>query len=323
MTSVEVRRASPDDHDEMLAVLEASLGWVPDGAHREFFAWKHQENPFGVSPAFVATMDGRIVGVRMWLRWAFRHRGQVVRAVRAVDTATHPDARGQGVFTRLTMSSLDDLADDGVAFVFNTPNEQSRPGYLKMGWEQVGRLPVSVRVSSPGSLRRMAGARVAADKWSLPSDHGQSAPEALADPRLRSLLDVEADRDDETYRTDLSRAFLDWRYRLPGLAYRGAWADDGSALALYRLRRRGTATEGVVGHVLAADDGARRRLLRQVGRSLPVDHLLVLGRPVGVTSGFVPVKGLGPVLTWRAVSVDGQAPRMAGWELHMGDVELF
>ncbi len=47
---------------------------------------------------------------------------------------------------------------DGVDVVFNTPNDQSRPGYLKMGWSEVGRVPVAVRLRSALSARRVAGA---------------------------------------------------------------------------------------------------------------------------------------------------------------------
>ena len=41
--------------------------------------------------------------------------------------------------------------------MFNTPNDKSRPGYLKMGWHQVGRPPSSVRVRSPLGLALHAG----------------------------------------------------------------------------------------------------------------------------------------------------------------------
>ena len=71
-----------------------------------------------------------------------------MRAVRAVDTATHPDFRGQGVFSALTLGALEELRSDGVAFVFNTPNERSRPGYLKMGWQPVGQVRVLARTRS-------------------------------------------------------------------------------------------------------------------------------------------------------------------------------
>ena len=73
------------------------------------------------------------------MRWEFQRGDEVFRCVRAVDTATHPDYQGRGLFTRLTKAALPELVADGVKFVFNTPNDQSRPGYLKMGWQAVGR----------------------------------------------------------------------------------------------------------------------------------------------------------------------------------------
>ena len=83
-------------------------------------------------------------GFRTLMRWEFLDGERVVRAVRAVDTATHPDYQGRSIFTRLTLHALDELVAEGVEFVFNTPNEQSRPGYLKMGWQVVGQLPTAV-----------------------------------------------------------------------------------------------------------------------------------------------------------------------------------
>jgi len=78
----------------------------------------------------------------VFLRWMFlRPEGGVATAVRAVDTATLPAAQGRGVFTRLTTTAVDELREQGVDFVFNTPNDRSRPGYLKMGWQVVGRVP--------------------------------------------------------------------------------------------------------------------------------------------------------------------------------------
>jgi GNAT superfamily N-acetyltransferase len=83
--------------------------------------------------------------------------GTTINAVRAVDTATHPDWQGRGIFSRLTLGALDDLRDDGVDCVFNTPNDKSRPGYLKMGWQQVGKVPVSVRLTGPRFDRQVGG----------------------------------------------------------------------------------------------------------------------------------------------------------------------
>ena len=70
----------------------------------------------------------------------------------AVDTATDPEHHGRGIFRALTTQGVERLADDGVAWVFNTPNDASRPGYLKMGWTAIGALPVSIVARSPLAL---------------------------------------------------------------------------------------------------------------------------------------------------------------------------
>ena len=155
----------------IIALCRASLGWEPDDPNEAFFAWKHDENTFGRSPAWVAVAeDGTIVGLRVFLRWRFREpSGSTFTAVRAVDTATHPDWQGKGIFTKLTLGAIPDLRSDGVDVIFNTPNDKSRPGYLKMGWSQVGRVPVGVRPTSLRALGKIAQARTAADLWSSAS----------------------------------------------------------------------------------------------------------------------------------------------------------
>src|SRR5437867_2251138 len=116
---------------------------------------------------WVAVSDDRIVGFRTFIRWRFRVDDDVVDAVRAVDTATDPAHQGRGIFSRLTLGALDELRGENVGFVFNTPNDQSRPGYLKMGWRIVGRVPIAVMPGSFGALRKLPAAHRPAEKWSL------------------------------------------------------------------------------------------------------------------------------------------------------------
>ncbi|MCF2529730.1 GNAT family N-acetyltransferase [Yinghuangia soli] len=145
-----VRELAKDDEAQVLALLEASLAGGPTGERtQEFFDWKHRENPFGSSPGLVAeSADGRVVAVRLFLRWEFAFRGETVRAVRAVDTATHPEAQGRGLFRQLTMDLLQRMAAD-TDLVFNTPNANSLPGYLKMGWREVGKVPIALHPIRP------------------------------------------------------------------------------------------------------------------------------------------------------------------------------
>ena len=313
-----VRQASDDDLPHILELLESSLGWVPDEQYAAFYRWKHHQNPFGRSPAWVALDGERIVGLRVWLRWRFRRRGRTWQAVRAVDTATHPDYQGRGIFRRLTTSSLEVLTAEGVSHVFNTPNEQSRPGYLKRGWEQVGKLPVGVRFRSPVAAASAVRARVPADKWSLPSEAGLPAQEVLADAGL--LEDLLARLPDDRIRTDLDVEVLRWRYGFAPLHYRGL-AEDGGVV-LFRLRRRGPATEGVIGHLLAPDDDVARRLVARVAKVSKADQVLRITDAPFSRVGELPLPGGGPILTWRELAESGM-PELSEWDLTMGDVELF
>jgi GNAT superfamily N-acetyltransferase len=323
---IDVRPARPSDRAAVLALLAASLGLSVDDRYEAFFDWKHERNPFGRSPAWVAVDGGEIVGFRTFMRWEHRApTGEVLAAARAVDTATHPSHQGRGIFRRLTLQALDDLRAQGVAFVFNTPNDQSRPGYLKMGWRQVGRLAAAVRVRSPASAARVARARVPADRWSVPARAGHAAPDVLADPGLVGLVASALPATGlGTHRTP---EYLRWRYGFGPLAYRAVTLgrDLRSGLAVFRLRRRGPALECALCEVLApaSDRSAPSALARRVARESGADYVIRLSGPALDRRGFLRLPGQGPVLTWCALADDVPGGRIDDWALTLGDVELF
>ena len=313
----------------MLALASAALGWRDRDADVALFRWKHHDNPFGRSAMWVATSDGRLAGFRSLLRWRWRTPlGETLNAVRAVDTATHPDFQGQGVFTALTRHALHDLAAGGATdFVFNTPNDQSRPGYLKMGWQEVGRVPVAVTPRGPRAALRMRTARVPAQKWSLDTTCGDPAADALADTAgLEALLS--RIRRPTGLRTDLSPEFLRWRYAGGPMRYRVILRtrrlEDG--LVVFRLRGRGPAVEATVCAVLlpAGDRWGAHVLLDRVRRATRADYLIRVGHGWLGPGWGVELPGLGPTLTWRGVGEGGcPPPALRDWDLSLGDIELF
>ena len=147
------------DLPAVVALLERTLGPAPGGVSRgDLFAWKHLRDPFGPSVVLVAEMEGEVVGLRSFLRWGFVADGDPIRAVRAVDTATAPAVQRRGLFSRLTAEALEVCRAEGIRFVFNTPNEKSLPGYLKMGWQVVSVWPMRLKVRRPDRLL-LAGLR--------------------------------------------------------------------------------------------------------------------------------------------------------------------
>jgi GNAT superfamily N-acetyltransferase len=313
-----VRQSGAEDSAGILNLLERSMGWGTDPRFRRFFAWKHVANPFGVSPMWVAEEDGRIIGLRAWLRWRLTDGARTLTAVRAVDTATERAHRGQGVFRRLTEDSLAALEADGVDLVFNTPNSASGTGYRTMGWQDVGRLPIAVRFGSVVGAVDALRPRRAADRWSMPCAVGVDARKANAGGDLVEQYGLPAS--EGRLVTPLDSGFLAWRYGFKDLHYRALTV--GGALGFFRVRRRGRATECVIGHVLGTDDRARCRLIVRIAAEVGADRTLVLDGGVGAAHGFVRPPQVGPHLMARAIS-DARVPSLRGWGLTMGDVELF
>lgn len=322
VADLEVRRATRDDDSEVIPLLQAALKKESDPYYRLFLDWKHRQNPFGVSPAWVALHEGRIVGYRTLLRWRFiNDEGKKVTAVRAVDTATHPDYQGLGIFRTLTVRGIAELTMEGDGIVFNTPNDQSRPGYLKMGWSEVKRLSIGVLPSGPKALVKMASSRVPAALWSEDTSVGLAGSE-LADPRLATALLRHAPK--RGFRTDRTPEYLAWRTALDPLQYRVLLSDEsdpGQGGVIFRLKRRGSTVEAAIVEQLVPSARIGAKLVWEVLTRTKADY--AIGLHTGPSAGLIPmpIPGMGPLLTTRPLASSPPAP--GAWTLTLADVELF
>jgi GNAT superfamily N-acetyltransferase len=323
---ITIRLAEAADFDAVVRVCGEALRWTDGGRDADFFAWKHLDNPFGPSPIWLAEHDGAVVGVRAMMRWELRRPdGTRWSMARAVDTATLPDYQGRGIFSRLTRAAVSELTADQVAAIFNTPNDQSRPGYLKLGWSELGRVPVTVRVRSPRGLVIMARSKTAAEKWGLPTTAGLDPVQALADDdEITALLARQPSP--EGWATPVTVAYLRWRTGFDPLACRvqllGASPAEG--LIVFRLRQRGPLRQLSLLH-LVTPDRSSGRLRRAVGKLLAdtgADVALASGRVPGIRCGLLPLPGAGPLLTWRPLAQEG-VPDLDMLELPLGALELF
>lgn len=313
-SAVFIREATPEDRPDIIRLAVRALGWRGDERDLAFFAWKHDDNPFGPSPAWVAIEGAMIVGFRTFLRWEFTTQGaQRLRMVRAVDTASDPDHQGRGIFRSLTEHAVRELTASGYDAVFNTPNNQSRPGYLKMGWTELGRPAVGVWPRGLLAALKMVQSRKPADKWSEPTGVGESAAEGLGGAWLESLLATLPAQ--QGWSTARSAGYLRWRYGFEPLHYRTFEVRDG--IAVFRVRRRGPSREVALCEWLAPqpDPKAVRRLARAAG-----DYLIA--SDLGVLHGLIPLPSLGPVVTWRPLARTS-VPALRDLSLRLGDVELF
>jgi hypothetical protein len=283
----------------------------------------------------LAEADGRIVGLRAFMRWRFQAGERQFSGVRAVDTATHPDFQGRGIFSRLTLEAIDALRSE-VDFVFNTPNEKSLPGYLKMGWRLVGSVPVAVRARHP--LRILRNRRslhsVSESPGSGPPIDAPPASEALRSPEGLSLL---ADNERGCgLTTPRGLDHVRWRYgSAPDLDYRAlSSAADGqtNGLIIFRVRPRGVLWETTVSELIVQPDdvSTAHRLLTAARRAAAVDHLTCsfplrsAAARAARRSGYLPAPG-GLTFTVNPFTAGMQPDPtdLRSWALSLGDLEVF
>ena len=246
--------------------------------------------------------------------------GRVLTAVRAVDTATDPAYRGMGIFRMLTLRAVADLTLAGDGIVFNTPNDQSRPGYLKMGWSVARRLPVGVLPTGPRAMATMITSRVPAALWSQETGAGLDAGEALGDPSVATALLEHAPS--HGFRTDRTPDYLAWRTSFGPLRYRlllASDADPAEGGIVFRLRRRGDAVEAAVVEQLVPDRRTGARLVRRMLSQTGADY--AIGLRTGPSAGLLALPRQGPLLTTRPLAASAPSPK--DWRLTLGDVELF
>jgi hypothetical protein len=211
-----------------------------------------------------------------------------------------------------------------VSAVFNTPNDKSRPGYLKMGWETIGRVPVVIRPRSPLALGAVVRSRTPAEKWGLPTGAGLDPAEAFldAEPVERALAGA---RLPDRWSTPLSVAYLRWRTGFEPLACRvqplGRSIEGG--FIVFRLRRRGALRQLSVLHVVGPGHRSPvRRTIARLLRETGADVAMASGGSLGLRAGLVALPAAGPLLTWRRLAGD-ERPAMRDLHLPLGAIELF
>lgn len=305
-----IREADHKDILQILNVLKASLGETSSKKTEEVWRYKHIENPFGESLVLVAEEENKIVGVRAFMRWRWQKGNEIYSAFRAVDTATHPDHQGKGIFKKLTLKALELGKERGDHFVFNTPNAQSKPGYLKMGWKEVDKLKIQLR---PLNLLYFKNKKLVYDT---------SGKEGDIEELLNSYLN-QLKASDRLF-TPKDVAYLKWRYLHNPLQNYVVIFDREYIIAGY-VKERKRFKEFRISEAIISKLGkkpAKSAVLKLAESSrakvLSVSPDAGMNFKAGITGNF------GPVLTYKPINLDQpEFLNLKTWSYSLGDLELF
>ena len=341
-----IRSYERSDEDRVLSLMSAALGEsLTPKRTAKMWRWKHEESPFGESHRLVAESEsGDVLGLRAFLRWEYVDGTRSYKAVRAVDTSTHPNFQRMGIFSRLTKRALEDVKSQGVDFIFNTPNDASRAGYLKMGWNTVGRPAPLVKILNyrrfaiglvrSKLLRRVAGGVTAAEFYR----HGEPADMSslVAESRFEDLISCDTQIGGSVLRTVRTPEYFDWRFRRhPTIRYRATVVECNGRIdgcAVFRTNNRFGLKEVVMSELLMAreDPDIPRRIVKQLTSELNADYVISYARPgspqhAGLrANGFRRMPGQGINMIANPLGKPmGQLGDLSNWGVTLGDLEFF
>lgn len=133
-----------------------------------YLAWLYVDNPDGLAVGYDAWDGERLaahyvcIPARAWVE------GAEVPVLLSLNTATHPDYQGKGLFTKLASMTFEAGAAQGFDGVYGVANANSTPGFVrKLGFQLVRPLEARVGVGSLQHGPKAASARLSFERsWS-------------------------------------------------------------------------------------------------------------------------------------------------------------
>lgn len=331
---MEIRPSTTKDIPDIVSLLKLSLGESLMPKSAAYWTWKHVENPFGNSPVLLAFEGAQLIGIRAFMRWKWKNHSEVIESVRAVDTATHPDYQGNGIFSKLTLSLLDQCKSLGLQMVYNTPNEKSEPGYLKMGWKKAGKLPVAISVINPMSLGMNFLLKSNNDGTEVREHHTDNKLSYfLHHPGLNQLIKDHERNLNNQFTTAHTVESLRWRYEQVPVATYHADGIEGpglQALFIYRIKTSRLGKELRITDIFSDSPAALDSLSFLFEEKIKLHQAdfvtcSSLAKPFLKGIFTFSSRNIGPMVTVRSITMPfaDSFYDFNGWSPSIGDLELF
>lgn len=257
--TVKIRAATEADYPATLQLINSvfrksnDLGWM-----RGF----HNLNPSGDSILTIAehpTMG--VVAYRSIVRFTLNYRGKSLAAGQGSDAATHPEFRGQGLYSQMSAQAFQQFFDDGGEILYSFPGPRSYPilvGRFRFRLVKKIRHCIHPLRAGPNPVQRILNPGLALYRRIFSSSH-----QAIISPTSGGLPYGDR-RHGERARFNRSQEQQKWRFQAMGRQYHEVRIGDLPGFAVVgSMRRRGRNACTLVD--LEAPDGASlRRLLAAV-----------------------------------------------------------
>lgn len=135
------------------AALLANVFPSTDRYSFEYLHWQYGQNPDGEAIGFDAYAEDEIAAHYVTLPIQATICGKHARGVLSLNTATHPNHQGKGLFTRLAEATYSLARELGAQFVVGVANANSTPGFTrKLNFQLISPLDAHIGIGSVETL---------------------------------------------------------------------------------------------------------------------------------------------------------------------------
>lgn len=136
--------------NEVSGLFKTSFG--NDSLNLRTLRWQYVNNPLGQAVGFNAYHGATLAAHYVAIPTQLKFGGRIVNGILSINTATHPEHQGKGLFTRLAERTYELAVSRGHKFCVGVANQNSFPGFVrKLGFVDLGALE-SRLILAKGSL---------------------------------------------------------------------------------------------------------------------------------------------------------------------------
>ena len=321
--SYDIRFSTSKDKKQILCLLnqvfqnQQRFDWIRD---EDFWSWKYESNVFGKPIIHVIEHNGKVVGSGTLWPWKFISRGEVFNVYQPCDTTIDLAYQGKGLFSLLNRHRLPIIGDMDVPFVFNFPNTNSLPGYLKFNWRYLAKMPWMLKVLNPIGTFRLLQSKEKSAPFEI-------AKEDIVDP---SNCELVSETNDQVYFSNListyrEKGFFSWRYsKHPFFKYGQVIVEQGKKKtgAIFSIYNKGNSREMVVVDIFG-NPNLTSLLFNQIqekAKSYQVDYIACLynrhfNMNVLWKKGYFKVKNKNMVVLPFDLRLENQLTNYRNWNM--------
>lgn len=147
-------RHSRFDQEALTSYAKLLKICFPKARHytHDYLEWLYKNNPLGTVVGFDAVENERIAAHYACVPAAIELHGKQRRALLSLNTATHPEYQGKGLFKKLASATYERAQNEGFDLVYGIANANSTPGFIKrLQFNLVGQLSARIHLGGIGS----------------------------------------------------------------------------------------------------------------------------------------------------------------------------